>query len=315
MKCLVTGCAGFIGSHIAQRLLVMGHEVTGIDCLSDYYSPAQKRANLDKLFPHKGFHFIGGDLLQLDLPALVDGQRAIFHEAAQAGVRASWGRDFDAYTSNNVLATQRLLEACKGSEALEKLVYASSSSVYGDAERYPTSEDDIPRPFSPYGVTKLASENLCMLYQRNFGVPAVALRYFTVYGPRQRPDMGFNKFIRAMLKSQPITLYGDGEQTRDFTYVDDIVDANLLALQEGTPGRAYNIGGGSRVTVNHILALLQNILGREAIIHRELAQVGDVHDTGADILRAMRELGYCPKVGLYAGLSAQAAWQQEVTYA
>src|SRR5262245_64919423 len=221
---LVTGVAGFIGSHLAERLLRDGVRVTGVDCFTDYYDPAIKRRNLERARSHPEFALVELDLGEADLAALPDVQ-VVYHQAAQPGVRASWGADFAIYTHHNVLATQRLLERYRGS-SLERFVYASSSSVYGDAERYPTDEGLLPRPLSPYGVTKLAGEHLALLYARNFGMPVVALRYFTVYGPRQRPDMAFHRFCRALLTGQAITVYGDGRQSRDFTFVADAVEAN-----------------------------------------------------------------------------------------
>jgi len=307
---VVTGAAGFIGSHLCEALVQRGCEVVGVDCFTDYYDPAIKRRNLRGLLAGPRFRLLELDLSSADLGALPDAPRWVFHQAAQAGVRASWGRDFESYARHNVLATQRLLERYRGT-AVERVVVASSSSVYGDAERLPTSETDLPRPFSPYGVTKLAAEHLALLYARNFGVPAVALRYFTVYGPRQRPDMGFHRFVTALLQGRPITLYGDGEQTRDFTYVDDAVAANLAAAERGVQGRAYNIGGGSRVSVNHVLAELARIAGIAPIVEHGAAQPGDPRDTGADIARARADLAWSPTVPLAEGLARQVAWQKE----
>ena len=307
---LVTGAAGFIGSHLCEALVLRGFEVVGVDCFTDYYDPAIKRRNVRGLLAGPRFRLLELDLSTADLGALPDAPRWVFHQAAQAGVRASWGREFESYARHNVLATQRLLERYRGT-AVERVVVASSSSVYGDAERLPTSETDLPRPFSPYGVTKLAAEHLALLYARNFGVPAVALRYFTVYGPRQRPDMGFHRFITALLHGRPITVYGDGEQTRDFTYVDDAVAANLAAAERGIQGRAYNIGGGSRVSVNHVLAELARIAGVTPILEHGAAQPGDPRDTGADIARARTDLAWSPTVSLAEGLARQVAWQKE----
>jgi len=307
---VVTGAAGFIGSHLCEVLVQRGFEVVGVDCFTDYYDPAIKRKNLRGLLAGPRFRLLELDLSSADLGVLPEAPRWVFHQAAQAGVRASWGREFESYARHNVLATQRLLERYRGT-AVERVVVASSSSVYGDAERLPTSETDLPRPFSPYGVTKLAAEHLALLYARNFGVPAVALRYFTVYGPRQRPDMGFHRFITALLHGRPITVYGDGEQTRDFTYVDDAVAANLAAAERGVQGRAYNIGGGSRVSVNHVLAELARIAGITPIVTHGAAQPGDPRDTGADIARARADLAWSPTVTLAEGLARQVAWQKE----
>jgi UDP-glucose 4-epimerase len=307
MKALVTGAAGFIGSHLTSRLLDRGAEVVGVDAFTDYYSREIKEENLDVNRRRRGFAFVEGDLLTADLAGLLDGATHVFHLAAQAGVRKSWGRDFAVYTANNVDATQRLLEAVRD-RPIERLVYASSSSVYGDSVPMPMREDAALHPLSPYGVTKLAAEHLCQLYQVNHGVPAVSLRFFTVYGPRQRPDMAFHRFIRASLTGQPITLYGDGEQTRDFTFVDDIVAAMVAAGGQGRPGAVYNIGGGSRVSVNDVLDRLARVTGRQVDIRREPAQKGDMRDTFADTSRARAELGFQPSVALTDGLRAESAW-------
>ena len=235
MKALVTGAAGFIGSHLTAALLDRGADVTGIDCFTDYYPRAIKEANLGVNARRQGFHFVEGALQSTDLAALLEGKTHVFHLAAQAGVRKSWGSDFRIYTDNNVDATQRLLEACVG-RPLHRFVYASSSSVYGDNVSIPMREDALPQPVSPYGVTKLAAEQLCYLYHANHRVPTTSVRYFTVYGPRQRPDMAFHRFIRAALRGDAITLYGDGEQTRDFTFVTDAVAATIAAGDQGELG-------------------------------------------------------------------------------
>jgi UDP-glucose 4-epimerase len=255
VKALVTGAAGFIGSHLTGALLDRGSEVTGIDCFTDYYPRPIKEANVAANANRPGFRFVEARLQDIDVPALLDGITHVFHLAAQAGVRKSWGHDFRVYSENNIEASQLLLEACVG-RPLHRFVYASSSSLYGDQVPIPMREDALPQPVSPYGVTKLAAEQLCHLYLVNHQVPTTSVRYFTVYGPRQRPDMAFYRFIRAALTGQPITLYGDGEQTRDFTYVSDAVAATVAAGDRGVPGRAYNVGGGSRVTVNHVLDIL-----------------------------------------------------------
>lgn len=307
MKAVVTGCAGFIGSHLSTALLERGAEVTGLDCFTDYYPRAAKEANLAPLRDRRGFRFIEDRLEKMDLAPLVDGATHVFHLAAQAGVRKSWGRDFRTYTVDNVDATQALLEAIK-ERPIARLVYASSSSVYGDAAEIPMREDARPQPVSPYGVTKLAAEQLCSLYHANFGVPAVSLRYFTVYGPRQRPDMAFHRFLRASLKSQPITLYGDGLQTRDFTYVGDAVAATVAAGDRGVPGGVYNIGGGSRVSMNEVLALIERVTGRPLDVRREPAQKGDMRDTYADTSRARADLLFAPSVTLEEGLRAEKDW-------
>ena len=307
MKALVTGAAGFIGSHLTAALLDGGADVTGVDCFTDYYPRAIKEANLDLNRRRAGFRLVEAALQQAPLDALLEGRTHVFHLAAQAGVRRSWGRDFRVYTDNNVDATQRLLEACVG-RALHRFVYASSSSVYGDAAAIPMREDALPQPVSPYGVTKLAAEQLCHLYHVNHGVPATSLRYFTVYGPRQRPDMAFNRFIRAALRQDPITLYGDGEQTRDFTFVSDAVAATVAAGDRGVPGRTYNVGGGSRVSVNHVLEIVGRLAGRPLDVRREPAQKGDMRDTYADTSLARADLGFAPRVSLEDGLEAEYRW-------
>lgn len=311
MPCLVTGVAGFIGSHLAERLLDEGHPVVGVDCFTDYYPRAVKQGNLSALMDRPAFTFVEGDLLALDLAALLKRHEVawVFHSAAQPGVRASWGSTFHVYTQNNVLATQRLLEACCATP-VQRLVYASSSSIYGDAESLPTPESATPLPISPYGVTKLAGEHLCRLYWRTAGVPTVALRYFTVYGPRQRPDMAFHRFIRAALDGTVIQVYGDGEQTRDFTFVADAVHANLLAARHGSGGQVFNVGGGSRVSVNQVLDLLRQLVGRPVDVRYMAQQQGDARHTAADTTLAQQILGWQPRVALADGLAAQLAWQQ-----
>ena len=307
MNVLITGVAGFIGSHLAARLLADGATVTGIDCFTDYYPRAIKEANLAVNASAPGFHFVEGRLQDADLDELLDDRTHVFHLAAQAGVRKSWGRDFAIYTTHNVDATQRLLEACVG-RPLQKLVYASSSSVYGDDAQIPMRETQVPKPLSPYGVTKLAAEHLCHLYAANHGVPATSVRYFTVYGPRQRPDMAFNKFLKAALTGAPIAVYGDGLQTRDFTFVADAVAATIAAAHRGVPGRAYNIGGGSRVSLNDVLTLIERIAGRPLLIERGPAQKGDMRDTYADTSLARADLGFAPTVSLSEGLTAEYEW-------
>lgn len=304
--CLVTGVAGFVGSHLAERLTDEGYQVVGVDCFTDYYDRSLKEANLTSLRARPGFRLIKADLCTADLGPIVSEVDYVFHDAAQPGVRSSWGTQFQIYTDNNVLATQRLLEATR--DRLRKLVFASSSSVYGNAPRLPMTEDMPLRPYSPYGVTKLAAENLCHLYHDNFGAPTVALRYFTVYGPRQRPDMAFNRFMRAILLGRPLTLYGDGAQTRDFTYVADIVEANMLAMRSDVAGMALNIGGGSRITVKEVIRKVADALGEEAIVHQISSQHGDARHTWADTSAAAELLGFRPKVGLEEGLAAEAAW-------
>jgi nucleoside-diphosphate-sugar epimerase len=311
VNALVTGTAGFIGSTLAERLLMDGADVIGIDCFTDYYPRATKEKNLSALTGHPRFRFVESTVQAADLPALLGDRTHVFHLAAQAGVRKSWGRDFTIYTVNNIEATQVLLEACARAQ-LERFVYSSSSSVYGDCVAMPMREDALPQPVSPYGVSKLAAEHLCQLYHVNFGVPTVSLRYFTVYGPRQRPDMGFHRFLRATILGEPITVYGDGEQTRDFTFVADAVAANTAAATRGIPGRVYNIGGGSRVSINDVLAMIGRVAGRAPVINVDLAQKGDMRHTLADTRLARAELGFEPKVGLEDGLTAEYKWLMDI---
>ena len=303
MKCLVTGCAGFIGSNLTDQLLKEGHEVIGIDCFTDYYPECIKRENIAAASENSHFVFMNKDLLELTTYPEVD---VVFHLAAQAGVRASWGSDFSIYTRNNIEATQQLLEYYKDKN-LKKFVYSSSSSVYGDVP-LPMKEDMRLQPVSPYGVTKLAAEHLCYLYWKNFGLPTVSLRYFTVYGPRQRPDMAINKFVTAILNGKPITLYGDGTQTRDFTYVSDIVAANMKAADSGSPGSVFNIGGGSRITVNELIRELEKNCNKSAKIQFVGQQKGDVKDTLADIRKAEAELGWKPRVSIQEGVRIYVQW-------
>ncbi len=307
MKALVTGGAGFIGSTLSEHLLAAGAEVVAIDCFTDYYPRPIKDANVAGMRDHPGYRLVEAAIKDVDLPDLLDGVTHVFHLAAQAGVRKSWGADFRVYTELNIEATQILLEACVG-RPIERFVYASSSSVYGDLVTMPMREDSLLNPVSPYGVTKLSAEQLCYLYHVNHGVPTVALRYFTVYGPRQRPDMGFNRFFSAILAGTPVIQYGDGLQTRDFTFVADAVRATADAGVHGTPGRVYNIGGGSRVTLLEVFALIGRISGRALVIDRQPPQKGDMRDTYADTTLARADLGFAPSVTLEQGLRAMHQW-------
>jgi UDP-glucose 4-epimerase len=307
MKCLVTGAAGFIGSHLAERLVELGHEVVGVDCFLDYYPRAVKERNLRALRQHARFRADERDLCRADLEPLLAGVEWVFHQAAQAGVRASWGRDFEIYALHNVLATQRLLEASRDL-GVRRFVYASSSSVYGDTTDLPMREQSLPRPISPYGVTKLAAEHLCWLYWKNYGLSTASLRYFTVYGPRQRPDMAMHRFLKGALSGSVITLYDDGEQTRDFTYVSDVVAANVAAAERAEGGEVFNIGGGSQVSINQVLATIEAIAGRPLHIQRDARQKGDVRHTAADCTRARERLGFRPAVPLAQGLRQEWEW-------
>lgn len=303
MRALVTGCAGFIGSALTDRLLHDGYEVIGIDRFSNYYARDLKERNLSSAMKHPQFTLLEEDILDVETFPLVD---YVFHLAAQAGVRASWGESFDIYTRDNIQATQRLLEYYK-SQKIRKFVYSSSSSVYGDVE-LPMREDRPVQPVSPYGVTKLAAEHLCSLYWTNYGVPTVSLRYFTVYGPRQRPDMGINKFVRAVLNGEAIIIYGDGTQTRDFTYIDDIVEANVLAAKSEILGEVFNIGGGNRISVNDLIGAIEKVTGKSAIIEQAREQKGDVRDTWADTQKAEELLGWHARTGIAAGLEHYVKW-------
>jgi nucleoside-diphosphate-sugar epimerase len=307
MNAVVTGVAGFIGSTLAGHLLDHGARVTGIDCFTDYYPRAVKDANLASLLARPSFEFVESTIQEAALARLLSDVTHVYHLAAQAGVRKSWGRDFQVYTTHNIEATQVLLEASVG-RPIERFVYASSSSVYGDDTPLPMRETALPAPLSPYGVTKLAAEHLCNLYHANHGVPCVSLRYFTVYGPRQRPDMAFHRFMRAAITRQPITLYGDGEQTRDFTFVADAAAATAAAGTRGVPGRVYNIGGGSRVSVNRVLEIVARLAGHTLDIRREDKQKGDMRDTCADTARARADIGFSPTVEIEEGLAAEYDW-------
>lgn len=306
MKILITGVAGFIGSSLAERCLSDGNTVYGVDVFTDNYRREIKENNLEKFIDNQQFNFteIGIQELCKDDMNRID---IVFHLAAVPGVRDSWGVGFEKYIDNNIRATQILLELVKNL-SLKKFIYASSSSVYGDVKSIVMSETTAPHPMSPYGVTKLAGEHLCMLYQKNYGVPAVALRYFTAYGPRQRPDMAFHKLFKAVHTESPFPLFGDGTQTRDFTYIDDIVQANILAVKKGVPGKVYNIGGGSRVSMNDVIEMVERITGKIANIDYIESQLGDVRDTSANILLAQSELGYSPTTSLWNGLVKEYEW-------
>ncbi len=307
MRALVTGGAGFIGSHLSERLVDAGAEVIALDSFTDYYPRAIKESNVAALRGRPGYRLIESAIADADLPALLDGVSHVFHLAAQAGVRRSWGRDFRVYTELNVDATQLLLEACVG-RPIERVVYASSSSVYGDLVAMPMREDVRLQPVSPYGVTKLSAEQLCYLYFVNHGVPTVSLRYFTVYGPRQRPDMGFHRFFAALEAGRPLVQFGDGLQTRDFTFVADAAAATAAAAVQGVPGRVYNIGGGSRVTLRDVFDLLARITGRPVAVDVQPSQKGDMRDTYADTTLARADLGFRPSVTLEEGLTAMYRW-------
>lgn len=303
-KAFVTGCAGFIGSHLTERLLNEGFEVIGIDCFTDYYARDIKERNLEVSLKNKNFVFIEKDLFYMEEYPEVD---YVFHHAAQAGVRASWGNEFEVYTKYNIQLTQKLLEFYKDSK-IKKFVYASSSSVYGDTEELPMRENNLLKPFSPYGVTKLAGENLCFLYNRNYGVPTISLRYFTVYGPRQRPDMGIYKFVKSFLDGDVVKVFGDGNQTRDFTYIDDVVEANILAANTSIIGEIFNIGGGNRITVNELIKTISQITEKDTKILYIDDQKGDVKDTWADVNKAKSLLKWSPSINIKDGLQKFIKW-------
>ena len=307
MRALVTGAAGFVGSHLSEALLDAGADVIGVDAFTDYYGRGRKEANLARLRTRPGFRLVEADLVEARLEPLLGGVDQIFHLAGQPGVRASWGSEFATYVRHNVIATQRLLEACRLTRPA-KLVYASSSSVYGDAEAYPTAETLRPQPVSPYGVTKLAGEHLCEVYRRSFGLRIVSLRLFTVYGPRQRPDMAFSRLVQAAVHGDPFVVYGDGCQTRDFTFVDDVVAAMQAAAASPWCGVA-NVGGGSRTSLNEVLELVRALCGDLHLVHRQAAR-GDVRHTAADTTVAAAAFGYAPQTSLAQGLAAMAAWER-----
>ncbi len=304
---LVTGAAGFIGSTLCDRLLRDGHRVRGIDVFTDYYDPAIKRRNLEQAQRHANFEFVEGDLSATDLRALLRDTVCCFHLAAQAGVRASWGRDFEIYIRCNIDATQKLLEAARAVQ-LPRLVYSSSSSVYGNAKQMPMSEQAKPSPVSPYGVTKLSAEQLCDLYYFNYGLSCVSLRYFTVYGPRQRPDMAFHKFIRAGIRGETIEIYGDGNQTRDFTFVDDAVEANVLAWKYAKPHGVFNVGGGATVTLRHVIGVIEQALGKKLDARYTEKALGDVDHTHADTRHVAAELGFNAGIRVEEGIPREVDW-------
>ena len=311
-QCLVTGCAGFVGSHLAESLLDDGITVVGVDCFNANYGRREKLRNLENARQWDAFDFVPVDLSRGDLIDLVADSEFIFHLAAEPGVRESWSSRFEAYVRNNVIATQVLLDALRQWPE-KRLVYASSSSIYGNAERLPTPESAVPQPLSPYGATKLAAEHLCHLYNANFGLEVVSLRYFSVYGPRQRPDMAFNRFCRAALDRKPIDVYGDGTQTRDFTYVADVVSATRAAARTAEAnGQIMNIGGGSQVSVNDTLEIICELAGRELEIRYHPHSSGDAKDTSADTGTARQVLSYAPSTTLAEGIAHEFEWARSV---
>ena len=309
-RCLVTGAAGFIGSHLCEALLFKGHEVVGVDAFIPYYPRPIKEKNLEAILRNPRFHFHELDLRTATLDPIVEGCDVIFHEAAMAGLMRSWS-EFDLYATCNMIATKRLLEAAREAK-VPQFIHVSTSSVYG--KEAAGSEDSPLTPFSPYGITKVAAENLCRAFEANFGVPITILRYFSVYGPRQRPDMAYNILIRNLFKGEPFTMYGDGEQTRSNTFVADCVNATILAYERRSAalGQVFNIGGGEIVTLNRVVGMLEEITGRKILIQRKPPRPGDQKHTAANTVKAARLLGYHPSTRVLDGLKAQVEWEKGV---
>src|ERR1019366_951019 len=304
MQVLVTGCAGFIGSHLCERLLSDGHHITGVDALTDSYDPQWKLRNLDRLCASDRFDFVHTEVLKLK-QRVVDDAQLIFHLAARPGVRTSWGPEFQHYLRHNVLTTQRLLERATLSQTPKRIVFASSSSVYGDTPVERVTEDHPTNPVSPYGITKLAGEQLCSVYAKQSCLEVITLRLFTVYGPRQRPDMAFHRLIQAALTGSKFVLFGDGWQQRDFTFVQDVVEALTLAGHVPAHTDIFNVAGGGRVSMNQAIELVEEISGCRINVERQAPQSGDVRNTGADLSKSRKVLGYSPRVKLRDGLRAQ----------
>jgi len=310
VRALVTGAAGFIGSHLCERLLSEGIDIVAIDSFTDYYNPQRKREHIKSLMNKNGFKLIEQDLNSVNIEELVDGVDVVFHLAAQAGVRSSWGREFNHYTECNILATQKLLEGLKEKKDV-RFIYSSSSSVYGETKKLPMTEEHVLQPISPYGATKLTAEHLCELYNYNYGLPYIALRYFTVYGPRQRPDMAFSRFITSALTGSEVEVYGDGTQTRDFTYVTDAVEANIRAMLYKGDKKVFNVGGGRVISINEVLDMIQRITGRELSIKYKQKARGDVTSTWADTSLAKEELRFEPVVEFEDGLIMEIDWYRD----
>jgi len=311
MICLVTGAAGFIASHLCRRLLKENFRVVGVDSFNDSYPKWMKEKNIQDILQEKNFEFIAQDLEDVNLKKLLRKVDCVFHLAAQAGVRTSWGENFDVYIKNNIQATQKLLEAAR-EIPLKKFIYASSSSVYGHCPSLPMTEKSLLNPLSPYGVTKLAAEQLCFLYFKNYGIPTTSLRFFTVYGPGQRPDMAFHKFFKAIAEGKEITVFGDGTQTRDFTYIDDIIEANIASLDKAKIGEVYNIGGGHQEKLKDIIPLMEKISQKKIKMKKAERQKGDVPHTFALIEKARKDLNYSPQTPLLDGLKEEWIWIQRL---
>lgn len=305
-KALVTGSAGFIGSHLCEALVRLGWEIIGVDCFTDYYEKVLKEKNLANLRLKPNFTFVEKDLTKDSLTTELKDVDFVFHQAGQPGVRGSWGANFNKYLQNNILATQYLLEIIKDYD-IKKFIFASSSSIYGNTGCLPMKESQIPQPYSPYGVSKLAAEQLCLLYHENYRVPTIALRYFTVYGPRQRPEMAISSFIKTILEGKPISIYGDGNQRRDFTYVEDIIQANLLAAESSLTGEVFNVGGGKPEKLIDVVRILEQILNKKVLLSFSTKRKGDVKDTFADISKIQENLGFIPSYALEEGLVKQVA--------
>lgn len=311
-SCAVTGVAGFIGSHLAEKLIAEGYKVIGVDSFESNYPRWIKERNISGFKSSSLFNFVEGNLLKLNLTEIFRDVHYIFHEAAQAGVRNSWGKHFTNYVKNNVLTTQRVLETSK-ELAIKKFIFASSSSVYGDAVDRPVKEETICKPVSPYGITKLTAEALCTSYYKSFGIPVVLLRYFTVYGSRQRPDMAFHKFIKAIFESKELEIYGDGNQTRDFTNISDVVKANILAMQ-APDGEVFNVGGGSGIILKKAVSVIEKLIGKKTRIRYKETQKGDVRDTWADLNKARTVLGYKPEVKFEKGVEEEIEWIKKIYF-
>ena len=308
---IVTGTAGFIGSTLSEKLLEKNFKVIGIDNFSDYYDIDIKNNNLKQCLVHENFSFINEDILNIDLKPIFNDASYVFHESGQPGVRASWGNSFHNYVHDNILVTQKILEISKSCDSIKKIVIASSSSVYGNQNGKMNEEKSLPQPLSPYGVTKLASENLALLYQKNYNLPISALRYFSVYGPRQRPDMAFCKFFNSILNKKNISVFGDGTQERDFTFIDDIVSATILAAENDCGDSAINIGGGHVISVKDVIKIMEDIVNSEISVSYDEKQLGDVKRTEADISKASKLLNYKPTTDIQTGLEKQFQYMQE----
>ena len=307
-RSIVTGAAGFVGSHIVERLLELGHDVVGVDCFTDYYDRSRKEANLAVATDHDAFTLVEADLVSADLGELLDGAEFVFHQAGQAGVRPSWGSHFAGYLRNNIDATQRLLEAAKDA-SITKMVFASSSSIYGEREDGPFRETDpVDRPISPYAATKRAGELTAHTFHHACGLSITCARIFTAYGPRQRPDLAIRKFAERMRERKSVPVFGDGHSLRDFTYIDDLVDGLVRALDRDLGFAILNLGNGGKISVLGVIELLEKTLKVPAQIEWLPAQTGDVRRTWSDTTAARKALGFEPKVSIDEGIARFADW-------